>query len=163
MKKQTFIKLKAAFLLTVFTLNSVIGFACSIGVDMGYNSKHHPENEEIEAVVHIHKDGKRHIHYEKKEQHNHEKKHAKAGDDNKKGSSSGNCCTNKIKSFGDLDKSRPNGLNIAHPLFAVAFLAVFYKVNLPFQSEIVKDIKQFVRSYHPPIPDIRIAIQSFQI
>ena len=34
-------QLKAAFLLMVFMLNIVTGFACCMGVDMGFNSHHH--------------------------------------------------------------------------------------------------------------------------
>ncbi len=62
------IKFKAALLAVIFGLNPVIGFACSINIDMGFNSNHHG-HEEAEAVVHIHKDGNKHIHYEKKQEH----------------------------------------------------------------------------------------------
>ena len=41
MKKNSSIQLKAAFLLIVFALNTVLGFACSMGLDMGYNKSHH--------------------------------------------------------------------------------------------------------------------------
>lgn len=36
MKSTISIKIKAAFLLVVFALNTVVGFACSLGVDMGF-------------------------------------------------------------------------------------------------------------------------------
>jgi hypothetical protein len=54
-------KIIASFLLTIFSVNTVVGFACSVGIDMGFNSKHHHDEESTEAVVHIHADGKKHI------------------------------------------------------------------------------------------------------
>lgn len=165
MKRNTSIKLKAALLLMVFALNTVVGFACAAGVDMGFNSKHHHDKEATEAGVHIHKDSKLHVHEEKKEGYSHEKAHHhdEAGSHQKSGSDKDNCCNDKVRSFEQLDKSVPNSLNINHPVFFTAFLASFHNVIIIPHSDIVKDIKQFVRSYHPPIRDIRIAIQSFQI
>lgn len=159
MKRNTPIQLKAAFLLIVFSLNTVIGFACSVGIDMGFNSKHHHEEEATEAVVHVHKDGKQHVHHERKNTHSHDL----AAHQNKSGSDKDNCCNDKVKSFQQLDKTVPTSVNAIHPVFFTAFLASYYNINILPHSDIVKDIKPFVRSYHPPIPDIRIAIQSFQI
>ena len=34
------IQLKAAFLLLVFAFNTVLAFACSLGLKMGYNNRH---------------------------------------------------------------------------------------------------------------------------
>lgn len=155
------IQIKAAFLALVFALNPVIGFACSIDIDMGFNSSHQEENEETEAVVHIHKDGKKHIHYEKKQDH---KKSHTHQDDKKKHSDeeAQNCCRDQVIKFEELDKSLPHSLNIIHPIFLISFVDVYYNPDLP-AKDIVRNIRQFVRSYHPPIPDIRVAIQSFQI
>ncbi len=47
MKRNISIKLKAAFLIIVFGMNTVIGFVCAMGVNMGYNVHHH-ESEEME-------------------------------------------------------------------------------------------------------------------
>jgi hypothetical protein len=165
LKRNTSIQFKAAFLLVVFALNTVVGFACAVGVDMGFNSKHHGSEEATEAVVHIHKNGKKHIHQEKKESRSHDKnhKHDEANNTEKPKSDDGNCCTNKVKSFQDVDKSVPASQSIVHPIFFTAFVAVYYNMSSLPHTDIVRDIKPFVRSYHPPIPDIRIAIQSFQI
>jgi hypothetical protein len=152
------IQIKAAFLALVFALNPVIGFACSINIDMGFNARHH---EETEAVVHIHKDGKEHIHYEKKQ--DHQKSHSNHSD--KKAHSdekSNDCCTDQVKKFEELDKSVPHSLTIVHPIFLLSFIDAYYNIDLP-SEDIVSNIKQFVRNYHPPIPDIRIAIRSFQV
>ena len=64
MNSKTSIKIKATLLITVFSLNSVFGFACSMGLDMGYNKSHHTE-EAIEVSVHAHGDGKKHLHNKK--------------------------------------------------------------------------------------------------
>ena len=156
-------KIIAAFLLTVFSLNTVVGFACSVGLDMGYNSKHHHDDLATEPVVHIHKDGKKHVHHEKKGNHIHgNSHHDKVNNHHNSSEKKDDCCSDEVTKFGQLDKSVPNSLNIIHPIFITAFFGVFYNVPLP-SFDIVKNIKQFVRSYHPPILNIRIAIQSFQI
>jgi hypothetical protein len=155
-------KLISAFFLTVFSTNTVVGFACSIGIDMEYNSKLHHAEDTLEAVVHIHKDGKKHIHYEKKSGHDHSKSHHDQASGNKSKEDKHNCCNDGVLQIQQLDKSLPQSRNIIHPIFLIAFSDAFYNVSLP-SLDIVKNIKQFVRSYHPPISDIRIAIQSFQI
>ena len=156
-------KVIAVLLVTVFSLNIVVGFACSVGVDMGFNSKHHNEDA-TEAVVHIHSDGKKHVHYGEKKNDNHSKSHHHDQENNhhKSGNKKDNCCNDEITKFIQVDKNLPQSLNIIHPFFLLAFFDAFYDVVLP-STDIVKDIKQFVRSYHPPISNIRIAIQSFQI
>ena len=111
-------KIQALFLLSVFSLNTVVGFACSVGFDMGFNSKHHHDQEATEAVVHIHADGKKHIHQEKKENHKHNKSH-QGQDKNHHKSKEGkdNCCNDEVLKFEQLDKSVPYSLNIIHPTF----------------------------------------------
>lgn len=165
MKRNTSIKLKAAFLLAVFALNTVVGFACSVGMDMGFNTKHHDDDNATEAIVHIHKDGKKHVHQEKKEKHDHNKSHKQdeANNHNQSGSDKDNCCNDIVKEFQNLDKSVPQSLSLIHPVFFTTFVAAYYNIILLPYTDVVKDIKRFVRSYHPPISDIRIAIQSFQI
>lgn len=154
MKRNTTIKLKAAFLLVVFALNTMVGFACAVGVDMGFNSHHHHDDDEAtEVSVHIHTDGKKHEHHEANKHHHDEKKTSKKDD----------CCNDKVTKFEQLDKSVPASLNIVHPIFLTSFLSAFYKADLLHQPDVIIDNKHFVRSYHPPISDIRIAIQSFQI
>lgn len=149
----------------MFSLNTVVGFACAIGVDMGFNSGHHHEGQ-ASLAVHNHQDGKKHGHHEK--DHHHKGLH---GGSHHGGQTSSeeryvekdNCCTDSVRDFQQLDKSRPDGFILVHPVFTTAFLAVFYQVPPFHQTDVVKDIRQFLRSYHPPIDDIRVAIQSFQI
>src|SRR5438309_677626 len=158
MKKNTSIQLKAAFLLTIFTLNIVVGFACAIGIDMGFNTHHHQHEEGMEAMEHMHADGSKHVHKAQAGSHHHDKADNQTSKDD-----TDNCCKDKVTRIAQADKAVPQGYSGIHPVFITAFLASFYNINLLPRTTVVKDIKQFVRSYHPPISDIRIAIQSFQI
>lgn len=149
----------------VFALNTLVGFACSVGVDMGFNSKHHHEEEVTEAVVHTHKDGKQHVHHQQKDNDSHDQSHHHnlANNHKKSGDDKDDCCNGKVRSFQQLDKAVPNFISFVHPVFFTAFISSYYNINILARPDIIKNIKPFVRSYHPPIPDIRIAIQSFQI
>ncbi|MEO6404066.1 MAG: hypothetical protein ABIO32_01160 [Ferruginibacter sp.] len=156
MKRNISIQLKAILLLIVFSMNTVIGFACTIGIDMGFNTSHLEEATEVS--VHVHSDGKKHEHHnEGGKHHDEDKDHHKTKD------AKDNCCNEKVMKFNDVDKSVPASSNMIHPVFYTAFLASYYNVIKILHSDVVKDIKPFVRSHHPPISDIRIAIRSFQI
>jgi hypothetical protein len=144
MKKNLYIKLKAAFLLVVFSVNTIVGFACAIGIDMGFNSSHH--HEEKELTVH------------QSPKHNKiETGNDKSNEDND------NCCHNKVANIAQSDKSLPQYYSGINPFFFTLFVSFFYNINSLTTSQVVINIRYFYRSYHPPISDIRIAIQSFQI
>lgn len=151
MKNSSSIQLKAALLLLVFSLNTLIGFACSIGIDMSFNTAHHHEAELANNDSHHHNDNARHHHDEADTDH-----HSKDAKDN--------CCKDKVVKIAQLDKSVPQSLNnIIQPVFFTAFVASFFDIDISFVSKAIPSVKYFVRSHHPPIHDIRIAIQSFQI
>ncbi len=157
MKIRRSTQFKAAFLMIVFSLNTVIGFACAVGIDMGFNTSHHHEEEATELVVHIHKDGKKHIHHE-------EAKHLDESDKDHHKDGKDNCCHDKVIKFNEVDKSASHSLNASvSPVFFTTFHASFYKANILYNSYVDTGIKYFVRSHHPPISNIRIAIRSFQI
>ncbi len=149
MIKSKSIQLKAAFLLIVFSLNTIIGFACAVGINMGFNSHHH-DDEATEVTEHIHADGKKHEHHEA--DHNHKSK-----DDND------NCCHDKVIKISQVDKAIPQPVTAINPVFFTTFISSFYNIDVLFSFQQNVSIKYFARSHHPPIPDIRIAIQSFQI
>lgn len=150
MKKIKSIQLKAAFLALVFSLNTIIGFACAIGVNMGFNSHHHEEEELTVAQTSHHHDKLQHHHDEVAKDHQ-----SKDKDD---------CCNDKVMKIVQLDKAVPQSFSIAiNSIFFTAFISSFYNIDLLYSSREDASIKYFVRSHHPPIPDIRIAIQSFQI
>lgn len=152
MKKNISIQLKAALLLVVFGLNTVVGFACAVGVDMGFNTSHHHDEEATE--IHVHANGEKHEHHNKSANHHHEEKN----DEEK-----GGCCNDKVVKIYQTDKAVPQSNTIISPVFFTTFIASYYNIDISYPSQISGITKYFVRSYHPPIPDIRIAIQSFQI
>ncbi len=166
LKKITSIQLKAAFLLIVFSLNTIVGFACAIGMDMGFNTSHHHEVA-IEQSVHIHADGKKHVHQTEHTHHDEVAGHhhnESANGFNKATGEDDNCCTDAVVKITQSDKLAPQSADtIFHPFFFTAFISSFYYLNALYASHGDTKINQFVRSYHPPIPDIRVAIQSFQI
>ena len=143
MKKNIPIRLKAAFLLIVFSMNMVIGFACAVGIDMWFNTQHHDE-----TGIMTHEDS-----------HHHDKgaKHQKS-----KGCKD-NCCNDHVIKFSKIDKSLPHSFAGLNAIFLIALTSSFYNIDILQTSTGSTNIKYFVRSHHPPIPDIRIAIQSFQI
>ena len=151
MKRNISIQLKAVLLLVVFGLNTVVGFACAMGVNMGFNGHHH--DEEATAVsVHIHADGKKHHHDNRTNNHQHSSKKGK-----------GNCCNNEVAKFSQVDKSIPPSNTNINPLFFTLFVSSIFDFSVSCTSQVNASSKYFARNYHPPIPDIRIAIQSFQI
>lgn len=150
MTRNITIQLKAVFLLAVFGLNTVTGFACAMGVDMGFNAHHHDE----EVSVLDHTDGKKHQHHDEAEEHQNDKKDASKKDD---------CCSNKVVKLIQTDKAVPQSSSIISPVFLTAFISVYYQVAVLYPSQVTGNTRYFARSYHPPISNIRIAIQSFQI
>lgn len=157
MKKIKSIQFKAAFLLIVFSLNTVIGFACAVGLDMGFNSNHHEEMV-TDIPVHIHVDGKKHQHHNEAKDHNNE-----AVKDHHQSNKKDNCCNDEVIKFQQVDKALASSVTLISPVFFTSLLASFYNIDILSSNSGISDIKYFVRSHHPPIPDIRIAIQSFQI
>ena len=155
MNKNTSIKLKAVFLIVVFAMNMVVGFACAVGVDMGFNSRHHHDEEEAtEMAVHVHTDGAKHNHHHEASKHNH---------NNKDNSKKDDCCNDKVLKISQTDKAIPQGSTLIRPIFAKAFISTFYNIAVLYAHLQIPNIKYFLQNYHPPIPDIRIAVQSFQI
>ncbi|MFN0082803.1 MAG: HYC_CC_PP family protein [Ferruginibacter sp.] len=148
MSKALSIQLKAAFLLIIFSLNMFVGFACAVGVDMGFNTTHYHEEEATE--VHVHADGKKHHHEKAEDKHSH-----KGGNDD--------CCNDKVIKLSQADKAVPQTAKLLSPVFFTAFVVTYYNINISYPSQVNTSNKYFVRGHHPPIPDIRIAIQSFQI
>ncbi|MEI6948589.1 hypothetical protein V9K67_15450 [Paraflavisolibacter sp. H34] len=58
-------RIRALVLLLVFSLNTLAGFACSVGMDLGYNSGHHhgqAGHAQSKPVPGRHEQGKRHVH-----------------------------------------------------------------------------------------------------
>jgi hypothetical protein len=184
MKKNKSIQIKASILMIVFSLNTIVGFACSVGLDKVFVANHH-KGKVIEGEVHVHPDGKKHIHQNEEapkanvhvhadgKKHLHQEKVDKNDGDSQSKSvanketppneNEGNCCSGTVTKFEQLDKSITQSSKIFHPVFFIINASGFYNSFNFYSSFINTDSKYFVRSYHPPIPNIRVAIQSFQI
>lgn len=143
MKRNKSIQFKALFLLIVFSLNTVIGFACALGLDMGFNSHHHEESTTGSVRMHHHHESSVQYHGAKNEK--------------------DNCCNDEVMQFQKIDKALASSINIINPVSFISCVSSFYNLDILSHSTQISDIKYFVRSHHPPIPDIRIAIRSFQI
>jgi ABC-type nickel/cobalt efflux system permease component RcnA len=143
MKRNIFIQVKAAFLLIVFSLNMIIGFACAIGINMWFNTGHH---EKADIIAH---EGSHH--------------HDEADKDHKSKDSKDNCCNDHVIKFSRVDKSFPQSFAGLNAIFFITLIFSFYNIDVLHTSKGSASIKYFVRSHHPPIPDIRVAIHSFQI
>ena len=175
MKKNSSIQLKAALLLTVFSLNTVVGFACSLGLDMGFNMKMHPEKEATQAPVHIHADGKKHEHHKPTPKlpvhvHANGKKHEHQQEVLKQDSHQKNtppqkenegCCKDEAVNFQNLDKNI-NLKTASKVPEIITILSNFLGVNL-FKVPAAEKQLHTARYLFPPPPNILISIQRFQI
>lgn len=148
----------------VFAMNTIVGFACAIGVDMRFNSKHHHEDKATEAVVHVHPDGKRHVHEENKESHSHGKSnhHDQANNQKKSGNENDNCCNDKVTKFEQLDKSVPNSLTIINPVFFVALVSSFYNIDVLFASQWLQTSNPLSEVTIPPYRTFALLFSRFK-
>ena len=151
MKTPKSIQCKATFLLVVFALNTLVGLACSVGLDMGFNTTHH-KNEAAKPSVHIHKDGKKHIHGADGNKSNHHAKKAGTGKDD--------CCKGKVVKLQIADKNIDHTTIVINtPLFSS--LSLF---ELPVYNSVSRISQEYIAChFHPPPRGILIAIQRFQI
>lgn len=139
----------------VFSLNTLIGFACAVGLDMGFNSHHHEESPMSSTEHHAHD---RSHHHDNTPEHDEADIHHHTSSSDKD-----NCCNDGVMKFQQLDKNVAISFSLISPVFFTSFLASFYNIDILSSNNRISSIKYFVRQHHPPIPDIRIAIQSFQI
>lgn len=171
MNKHTSIQLKAAFLLVVFVMNTLVGFACSMSVDMDFNTPHQDNNDV--PSVHVHANGQKHEHPPKPHTHHQSAtgKHVHTAGHQHAGAATtaelpakekDGCCSGKVTALAQADKAVPQPLKIISPVFFTAFAFVYFNETVLFPTIISTDNKYFVRSHHPP-PDVRIAMQLFQI
>lgn|GEM_PF-258173 len=159
MKIRPSVRAKAIFLTFVFLLNTMVGFACSLGIGMGFNKGHHDlGHSTVQIAEHSHPPGtKKHGHsHAKAEQHDHPAKEKTATKDN--------CCKDEVAKFVDADKQLNKAIDIKLPLlFPVAIVPAFLQFVSIATGIHSPNNSYFVRHHHPPISDIRIAVQSFQI
>lgn len=139
------LQIKAIFLILIFGANTLIGFCCSMGMNMSFSPFSSLKINSIKNTSH--KEHKKHIVLS-----------------NKKNSvNDGNCCNGRVVKLAQTDKALADSPNLVNPVFFTSFISAF----LNFQSSLLPQVNitgnYFLKSYHPPITDIRIAIRSFQI
>jgi hypothetical protein len=160
MKISLSIRLKATFLIIVFLLNTMVGFACSVGWDMSFNKDHHGKPSGYDMP-------KEHSHPPGTKKHSHEHKTAQnTKDHHKQGAkqNEGGCCKDEVAKFVAVDKQISKEVSIKAPQLFPGILHNTYSLtDETVVADHTPDNSFFVRCHHPPIPDIRIAVQSFQI
>ena len=158
MNKTLAIQLKAAFLLFIFSLNMLVGFACSIGLTGGNNTSHHPpETEKKSAHAHSHNHGKTN----KGHDHDYAKPHNHKTDHKDKKEKKG-CCNDEVQKVQQLDKN----LNSNAKIIAFDVIADLPQTHYRYYSVILSKTnpaKLRERFFYPPPPNILLSIQRFQI
>ncbi len=155
MKRKITIQLKATFLLLVFGLNTIVGFTCSLGLNMSFNTSHHKEDVSATAI-HVHAGGKKHEHKcEPVKQHHKEKEIPKKDTEG--------CCNDDVLKFQNLDKNlNQNSRTAINAPVLVAILNTFLDIDI-FHAVVINPQLPVIRYLFPPPPNILISIQRFQI
>jgi hypothetical protein len=153
MSVKSSIQVKAAYLLLVFSLNTIVGFACAAGLDMGFNAKHrHHHDDDHVSFTRVSN------HQEFLTQHHEEElnKNYKSTDDD-------NCCNNGVVKLSQSDKLLTHvvSASIETPV-SLVLLHSLYLFYLNPTAEISRQIRVFRRGFFNS-PDIRVSIRSFQI
>lgn len=152
-KYKNSIQIKAIILLLVFSLNTVVVFACTLGLDMGFSTHYH---ENADAITDQYEEAAppHHHHGDNGNRHQQSK-----GESDKKD----NCCIDNGIIFEQLDKVVANTAKIHfnYPVFS-ALTPVFSLTDILSASHQTNH-RPLVRWYFPQPPDIRVSIQSFQI
>lgn len=157
MKKIKTIELKAAFLLILFLLNTIIGFSCAVVLDLGSNANHHEEDVNV-IPIQIHTDDTYHQynnktkdHYNGADFHLHKTTHDE------------DCRYCKARKIAQQHNALLQSINKVRRIRFTASSTGFHKANIIFSKRFYSHIKYYVQGHHLSIVDIRIAIQCFQI
>lgn len=149
MRRNRTIQIKAIFLLIVFALNTMVGFACAVGLEMEFNTKHHHVDSAVPVATKTH-------HHDNTDHHHHPKEKKNPAEDD-------NCCNDNVIKFSQLDKLLAHAVNagIEIPVMLV-HLHFLYNTYL---SSFTTDYEQIpvARPYISSSRGIRVSIQSFQI
>ena len=147
---------KAMILIIVFSLNTVVSFACS------FSSMFHGFHHHNSSSTASHQEDNHHTHHDTAHSHetsgdHHHKNDQTAGD------SKDDCCSASVVQIEKSDKSVSNHIQTPNPIFTTAFIATYTTLlNLLGHQKTL--VPTYVRWRVPAtIQDIRIVIQSFQI
>ena len=143
MKTYSSIKLKSALLVIVFFLNTIIGFACSIGLDTVFKEGVFQTGSNLIALD---------LHTSEEVSDHHDEE------------SEDPCCKDEVEKFEKIDKLAPQSSDSGlSPIISSTFLSEYYHHSTLFTTILLPINRYQLLKHHPPIPDIRIARQSFQI
>lgn len=177
MKRNRRRSLKAVFLLVVFFLNTAVGFACSLNADLIFNAHHSDAHHHQQSNDHFHKHDHAKPHHHKAILSS-EAYHASElpdecqsteqvglGNQHSEKAHKDNCCSDEVLKLEKTDKLIDASTGSIVPFNGVhaIFYAAFYDFRIFELRAGNSNSTYLVHHYHPPIPDIRIAIQSFQI
>lgn len=142
MKPNSTIKFKALFLLIIFSFSTMMSFACSLGLDMGYNNGHHTKKKTAHECC----------------------EKPVSTSENQSSEEKDDCCTNSVINFQLMAKSITQyNIDFSVPVSTLHHdLLEFLQVLNQFSFS--SDLKRAVlRTIQMPPPDIRVSIRSFQI
>jgi len=153
------IQWKALILLIIFGLNTVLGFACAIGGNIGAKSHHKKNDQKHEHQSNVHT---KHVHgVPAKHSHDHgdAHKHAnvKSQNENKE---KDNCCKEEVAKFQNLDKAlNQNSKAIISPML-IAYVNNFF---LSVDAVTTAYSQTVYRTFYPPPKGILTIIHRYQI
>jgi hypothetical protein len=169
MKPPRAIQYKALFLLVTFSMNTVIGLACSMGVDMGFNAHHHHSHEA--GKHHEHSDADHHEEHDGGNSHSHQHEameplHLDTGNNIALFTSQdeANCCKDYVVGFNSVDKqlAKQNSTQLKITYLS-PFIATFFFTESTNEKGYVLHLRIPPREIDYSPPDIRVFIQSFLI
>jgi hypothetical protein len=145
-------RIKAMFLLVVFSLNMLTGFACAVGVDMEYNVHHHKQSKMDHAT-------------EKERQHWFGHYYMATAANFGDASAKNDCCFNNAVKFMLLAKTIPTyNANPKFPAIVLVFTSPFtFQSLVNPQFAIHSRFRSVQRSYFFTNMNIFLAIESFRI
>lgn len=154
MKRSITIKLKAALLLIVFSMSTIIGFACAMGADMGFKNTLHRDDDEKTTETPVSVSGKEHHHHYDQ---------SKCHQDSKHDSEKGGCSNDEVIKFQNLEKNLNQNKNpVIHPQLFATIVSSLWSINIFNCAEALPQHYK-ARVFHPSMHDILITIQRFQI
>ena len=143
MKINSSLRTKSLLLVILFFLNTMVGFACSIGWDTVFKERVFQTKLILSESQHYALEEVADHHDEDSEDH---------------------CCKDEVEKFEKTDKLVSQSSNAGlSPVISSAFLSEYYYHDTLYPIIILPINRYQLLKHHPPIPDIRIARQSFQL
>jgi len=153
MKRNRTIQLKAAFLLLIFTLHTVIGYTCAADINFGLaatdfqNETPAEFSDYVQSYDHLHSA----LNDDRKQENDLSQQAAKS-----------DCFKNKAARYKSLDKINVRHAHVIVNNQRLAILTSFRTIDY-FNKAQKFHQKYKILSFHLPPPDIRVLISSFQI